>query len=106
MISALRLVASDIVSLPSLDAGAAQQAGKIEYAFWDNFSPIHLGKCYEPARSRHVDCAAQNGSVPSTQQDGLTSLEAGRVRPADGQRRDVVQRGLDGPECVGEVCLS
>ena len=56
-----------------------------------------LGKGDQIARNRDVDQALKNGSVPSAQDDGLASLEPCRIGPADGQCRDVVQRGLNGP---------
>ena len=35
------------------------------------------------------------GGIPSAQQNGLTVIQSGRFRFCDGQRRDVVQRGLN-----------
>ena len=50
--------------------------------------------------------AAEDGCVPSAQQYGLPPLEPGRVCLADGQRRDVVQRGLNRQKSIGEVALA
>src|SRR6516165_4951257 len=98
MISALRPAVSDIVWPFTwfLTAGAARQAGQVEYALGDNFAVVDLGKGHEQARRRDIDRAADDRCVPSAQQNGLASLQPGRVGPADGQRRDVGQRGLNG----------
>src|ERR1700720_2006556 len=104
MISALRSVVSDIGSAFSC-AGAAGQAGEVEYALGDDLAAVHFGKGNQPSYRGDVDRAAQNRSVPSAQQNGLAPLEPGRIGPADGQRRDVVQRGLNGLERVGEASL-
>src|ERR1700758_2812306 len=106
MISALRPTVSDIVWGPFtcfLRTGAAPQAGQVEYALGDDLAVVDLGKGHEQARCRDIDRAAENGGVPSAQQYGLASLQPGRVGPADGQRRDVGQRGLNGLERVGEA---
>ena len=58
------------------------------------------------ARGRDIDRAAENWGVPSAQQYGLPPMEPGRIGPTDGQRRDVVQRGLNGLERVGEASLA
>ena len=86
--------------------GSAHQAGEVEHALGDDFAAVHFGQSQQLARSRHIDRSAENGSVPSAQQNGLASLQPCRICPADGQRRDVVQRGLDGHERVGEVSLA
>src|SRR5262250_3235220 len=107
MISALRPAVSDIVwPFTWFLAAAARQAGQVEYALGDDFAVVDLGKGHEQARRRDIDRAADNGSVPSAQQNGLASLQPGRVGPADGQRRDVGQRGLNGLERVGEARLA
>src|SRR5215831_11461919 len=108
MISALRPAVSDIVWPFTwfLAAGAARQAGQVEYALGDDFAVVDLGKGHEQARRRDIDRAADDRSVPSAQQNGLASLQPGRVGPADGQRRDVGQRGLNGLERVGEARLA
>ena len=77
-------------------AGAALQAGEVEHALGDDFAAVHFGQSNQLARSRHMDRAAENGGIPAAQQNGLAPLEPCRIRPADGQRRDVVQRGLNG----------
>src|SRR6266480_1677115 len=105
MISALRSVVSDIGSAFSY-AGAAGQAGEVEHALGDDYATVDFGKGYQPSCRGDVDRAAQNRSVPSAQQNGLTPLEPGRIGPTDGQRRDVVQRGLNGLERVGEARLA
>src|SRR5215831_12943911 len=108
MISALRPAVSDIVSPFTwfLAAGTAREAGQVEYALGDDFAVVDLGKGHEQARRRDIDRAADNGGVPSAQQNGLASCQPGRVSPADGQRRDVGQRGLNGLERIGEACLA
>ena len=50
--------------------------------------------------------AAEDGGVPSTQQNGLAPMEPCRICRANGQRRDVVQRGLERQENIGEVVLA
>src|ERR1700730_16076658 len=106
MTSALRAGAIDIVRDFRLGAGAAYQASKVEHALWDNFTAVHLGQGHQLARNRDIKRAAEDRSVPSAQQNGLTPLEPGRIRPTDGQRRDVVQRGLDGHDRLGETYLA
>src|ERR1700739_1776185 len=107
MISALRPAVSDIVwpSIWFLAAGTASDAGQVEYALGDDLAVVDLGKGHEQARRRDIDRAADDKGVPSAQQNGLASLQPGRVGPADGQRRDVGQRGLNGLERVGEALL-
>ena len=67
---------------------------------------VDFAKGEQAARDRDVDRTAEIGSVPSAQQNGLAPLEPCRIRPADSQRRDVVQRGFNGHERVGEVSLA
>ena len=67
---------------------------------------IQIGKGHELARNRDIDWPTEIGSVPSAQQNGLAPCEPCRIRPTDGQRRDVVQRGLNGHESVGEASLT
>src|ERR1700724_2432718 len=108
MISALRPAVSDIVWPFAwlLAAGAAREAGQVEYALGDDFAVVNLGNGHEQARRRDIDRAADDGGAPSAQQNGLASLQPGRVSPTDGQRRDVGQRGLNGLECVGKARLA
>src|ERR1043165_3100464 len=91
MISAFRPAVSDIVWPFAwlLTAGAARQPGQVEYALGDDFAVVDLGKGHEQARCRDIDRAADNGSVPSAQQNGLASLQPGRVGPAGGARLGV-----------------
>src|ERR1043166_9876475 len=107
MISAFWPAVSDIVWPFAwlLTAGAACEPGQVEYALGDDFAVVDLGKGHEQARRRDIDRAADDGCVPSAQQNGLASLQPGRVGPTDGQRRDVDQRGLNGLERVGEARL-
>ena len=67
---------------------------------------VDLGERQQLALNRDMDRPTNDGSVPSAQQNGLASMKPCRIRPADGQRRDVVQRGLDGHERVGEASLT
>src|SRR5215475_6638728 len=103
--SALRPAVTDI-GLPFLSRGSAHQAGKVEHALGDDFATIQLGKGQQAARCRDIDCAAEIGGVPSAQQNGLASLKPCRVCSADGQRRDVVQRGLNGHQSIREARLA
>src|ERR1700709_2381971 len=96
MISALRPVASDIVNDLLSFASAALQAGEVEHALGDDFAAVDFGKGDKLARNRHIDRAAENGGIPAAQKNGLAPLEPCRICPANGQRRDVVQRGLNG----------
>src|SRR6516165_6624519 len=48
----------------------------------------------DPARGR-IDRACQDWCVPASDEDGLPPLQPGRIIPADGERRDAVQRRLD-----------
>src|SRR5665213_2000061 len=89
-----------------LDAGAANQAGEVEHALGDDFAVVQIGKGHQLAGYRGIDWTAEIGSIPSAQQNGLASLQPRRIRPTDGQRRDVVQRGLNGHEGVGEASLA
>ncbi len=68
---------------------------------WSDF-----GQGQQLACNRDIDRPTENGGIPSTQNDGLAALQPCRVCPADGQRRDVVQRGLDGQDGVGEAHLT
>ena len=61
-----------------------------------DLAAVHFGERDQPACDRHAHKTAEHGRVPSAHQHGLAPLEPGRIRPADGQRRDVVQRGLNG----------
>ena len=79
-----------------LARGSAHQAGEVEHALGDDLATIQFGKSQKLARYRDINRAAEIGCVPSAQQDGLASLKPCRICPADGQRRDVVQRGRDG----------
>jgi hypothetical protein len=64
--SALRLVASDIVTTFS-SASAALQPGQVEHALGDDLATVHFGKGHKLARYRDVDYAVEDGCVPSTQ---------------------------------------
>ena len=96
MTSALRPVVIDIghnlSSLPALPVRPAKLNTRL-----GTISPrsISASAMSWPA-DRDVDRAAEDGSVPSAQQNGLAPVEPCRICPADGQRRDVVQRGLNG----------
>src|SRR6185369_284978 len=85
---------------------SAQQAGQVEYALGDDFAVVQFGQGQKLARNRDVNRTTEIGCVPSAQQYGLAPCEPCRVCPADGQRRDVVQRGLDGQEGVREARLT
>jgi hypothetical protein len=81
---------------PFVSAGSSCEAGEVEYALGDDFTVVHFGESQKLARDRDIDWPTKNRSVPSAHYDGLASLKPRRVCPADGQRRDVVQRGLNG----------
>src|SRR5271166_5658563 len=89
-----------------LSAGAAMQSGEVENALGDDFATADFSEGYQSARRCDVNHAAENGCIPSAHQNGLTPLEPCRVCLADGQGRDVVQRGLNGQKCLGEVELA
>lgn len=82
------------------------QPGEVEHTLGDDFATVHIGKSDKVARSRDIDRTAEKWCVPSAQENGLAPLEPRRICPADGQRRDVVQRGLDGQKCIGEVSFA
>jgi hypothetical protein len=82
--------------LTFMSAGAPYEAGEVENALGDDLATVHIGQGHELARNPHTYRTVDHGSVPSTQQNGLAPLEPGRICPTDGQRRDVVQRGLNG----------
>src|SRR5262245_21435321 len=89
-----------------LTHGSAQQAGEVKHTLGDDFATIQFGQSQQSARYRDIDCAAEIGCVPSAQQNGLASLKPCRVCSADGQRRDVVQRGLNGHQSIREARLA
>ncbi len=80
-----------------LFAGTASQSGEVEDALGNDFTLAGLGEGDQFARDRDVDQPGENGSIPSAQNYGLAPLEPCRIGPVDGQCRDVVQRGLNGP---------
>ena len=82
------------------------QTGQVENALGNDFAAICFGEGQEAARDRDKTDTADDRSIPSAQQNGLAPLEPRRICPANGLRRDVVQRGLDGQKCIGEVSLA
>src|SRR4051812_6148189 len=82
MTSALRSGAIDIV-YRLLTAGTADQPGQVEHALGDDFAAVDLGEGQKLARDRDMDRAAENRSIPSAQQNGLASLQPGRICPTD-----------------------
>jgi hypothetical protein len=57
---------------------------------------LKLGEGHQVARCQHVHESGEDWGVPPAHQHGLAPLEPSRIRPTDGQRRDVVQRGRNG----------
>src|SRR4051812_36337927 len=106
MISALRLTVSDIVLGTFPRTGAACEAGQVEHALGEDLAAVNLSQGNQAARCRDIDRTAEYRSIPSAQQNGLATLEPGRIGPADSQRRDVVQRGFNGHERVDKVALA
>jgi hypothetical protein len=81
-----------------LSAGATCHAVQIKHAPGDDFAALDLGNGHKLAADSDLDHAAEDGGIPPAQQDGLASLEPCRICRGHGQRRDVVQRGLDRQE--------
>src|ERR1051325_6747879 len=67
---------------------------------------VHVGQGEQLARDRDINRSAKDGCIPSAQQNGLASLQPRRVCPADGQCRDVVQRGLNGQDDIPALAVS
>ena len=75
--------------------GATCHAGQIKNALGNDFSALDLGNGHELTARSDLYQAVDDGGVAPSHENGLTPLEPRRVRRANGQRRDVVQRGLD-----------
>jgi hypothetical protein len=86
-----------------LSAGTAMQSGQVEDALGDDLSAVDFGKGNQSPGGRDINRTAKDGSVPSAHENGLAPLEPRRVCLADGQGRDVVQRGLNRQKGFGEV---
>src|SRR5262245_6604018 len=106
MTSALRPAGSDIGQLPFCWAAVAYQPGQVEHALGDDLAAFRLSEGHQLASGCDINGAAEDWSVPSAQQDGLAPLEPCRIPSANGQRRDVVQRGLNREKSFGEADLA
>src|SRR5690606_13242244 len=69
-------------------------SGKVEHTLGMKRALPHLGKCHRNPSGLHKHHAMKDGGVPTAHDHGLSPLHARSIRTADGQRRDVVQRGL------------
>jgi len=66
------------------------------------FAAFDLAKRDQRAVGRHGDRTLEGRGIPSAQQHRLPIEQPSRLRPIDGERRDVVQRRLDRKESVSE----